>query len=285
MACCLAAVPRPVQRAERDVVALLAAGLPLLGPTFAWALPERLRRARTDAHAAQEERRAAAEDEEIEGLSGHWLQDLGERVHVESYREVLRFGDLNRRSSLVRKLSGLGAPEHMHLLRECLEDPDEELRIQAFQQLRSWRSHWESRIRAAEHAPDAHSPAGRLAIAEAQADLAQSGVLDPALVAAQWQRTLQAAEAVPEAAGLPLRLRALTELGRTRESRRLYARVSKSVRLTPELVETWARLQFGKRRWRSLRLADRQLRLMGAPRPAWLQAALGDPAKEAGHGS
>jgi hypothetical protein len=171
--------------AERDAVLLCAALVPLAGPLLAWAIPRREgERAELDAHSAFELRRL---DEGVDvGFSprttftGDFLHDLSRRIDARSHAEVLHDGTLQEKRAAIRRLCELGEPRHLALVRSVLANPEDELRLVAYAELRRIEAPYEERLRtarAAAHAADA--PAERwTALAQALLGYARSGVLD-----------------------------------------------------------------------------------------------------------
>ncbi len=195
-----AALRAPLSRAELDLVTLLALGLPLVGPLTAWCVPRTAENGQTgDAHEAFEAERArqrgasgVGETRELQ-LSGEPERDLRARLDVESHLDVLRFGDRMLRSNLVRKLAERGGPQDLALLRRVLEDPEEELRIQAFLSLRDARTVHVRRLEELRvQAAATGAVEAWVAVARAHLLFAESGALDPALVRFELERGLEA---------------------------------------------------------------------------------------------
>ncbi len=268
-------------RAERDLVFLMALGLPGLGPLCAWALPGAPRKEDPqDAHAAFEETLQS------QALPIEASQPTGlDAQHIQSYSEVLHHGDLAQRSGLVRKLAQLGKPEHMRLLRRFLGDPDEELRIQAFLQLRSQREKHETRIRSFEQVPsqgdvDVHR------LAQAHRDYAQSGLLEPELESLQWQAILKLLENPgPQAQSgwERIRLQALIQMGQFEEAEEVLAQIEFAGDGSLDDLDFQAQIQFQTRNWSGLLNMKERMRHGGHPIPEWMTATLNSLTQEEPH--
>ncbi len=268
-------------RAERDLVFLMALGLPGLGPLCAWALPGPLRTEEPqDAHAAFEETlQTQASPVETGQLTGFDAQ------HIQSYSEVLHHGDLAQRSGLVRKLALLGRPEHMRLLRRFLEDPDEELRIQAFLQLRSQREEYEARIRSFDQVLS-QGGAGAQQLALAHRDYAQSGLLEPELESLQWQAILKLLDN-PDPQTQPgwerTRMQALIKMGQFEEAERVLEQIEFAGDESLDDLEFQAQIQFHTRNWSGLLNMKERMRHGGHAIPEWMTAALNSLTQEEPH--
>lgn len=294
-----------LSRAERDLVWLLALGVPVLGVLLGWLVPRpRGVAAEADAHEAFEAARARRSGGETDAmglgdgdpasrslaLSGTFDRDVRARLDVESHLDVLRFGDRTLRSNLVLKLAERGGPRDLALLRRVLEDPEEELRIQAFLQLREARNrHLASlaaRIGAAAEA-EASAPltssgatpsdglhaasAAWLEVARGHLELAESGALDPALVGFELQRALDAARrACPNHAARALELRVLARLGSQAEAQRALADLGDELDAAPELLAASAEVAFRAGHLGAVRAAAARLTSTGSVVPEWM---------------
>ncbi|MCP5020809.1 MAG: hypothetical protein GY930_03440 [bacterium] len=268
-------------RSERDLVFLMALGLPGLGPLCAWALPGPLRTEEPqDAHAAFEEAlQIQVSPVEKSQLTGFDAQ------HIQSYSEVLHHGDLAQRSGLVRKLALLGRPEHMRLLRRFLEDPDEELRIQAFLQLRSQREKYEARIRSLDKALP-QGGAGTQQLALAHQNYAQSGLLEPELESLQWQAILKLLDN-PGPQTQPgwerVLLQALIKMEQFEEAERVLAQIEFAGDGSLDDLSFQAQIQFQVRNWPGLLNMKERMRHGGHPIPEWMTTTLNSVTQEEPH--
>lgn len=278
----------PLSRAERDLVLVLALGLPVLGVLAGWIVPRPLgARVDADAHEAFEDARAglgrhgALRAREL-GFSGRWADDVRARLDVESHLDVLRFGDRTLRGNLVQKLAQRGAARDLELLRRVLEDPDEELRIQAFLYLREARS---ARLEQVTLARERAAASGRaedwLAAAREHFKFAESGALDPALVHFELQRALEAVRRVRTLAersdALALELQLLGRLGAKDEAERALASLRDGARTEtselaskPDVLVAWAEVAFRASDLRAVREAAQRLTAQGEALPSWL---------------
>ncbi|MEZ6017348.1 MAG: hypothetical protein R3F49_19700 [Planctomycetota bacterium] len=271
----------PTTRAEQDLVLVVAFGLPVIGPLFAWLVP---RPAHTeslpDAHEVFEATRGSRQPARLP-LSGDWSADVRARLDVESHLDVLRFGDRTLRANLVHKLAERGTPRDLALLRRVLEDPEEELRIQAFLHLREARNvHIEAVGALRVTAEGTGDPSAWLAAARGHLQFAESGALDPALVrfelvrALEATRRIQALELRREA--LALELRILGRLGCKAEAEQTLAALGEdldSVLLEmPDVLIAWAEVAFRAADLTAVRSAARVLERTGAAVPEWMVA-------------
>lgn len=126
--------------AERDCVVIAATFLPAVGPLLAWTLPHRNAEDQTeDAHAAFERYLAHTKAEaprwERTLFTGDVERDLARELDAQSFEEVFRYGPADQKRNAVRRLAELGTPEHLRQIRECLVDPDQEVRLFAHNEL------------------------------------------------------------------------------------------------------------------------------------------------------
>jgi len=297
-----AALRAPLSRAELDLVTVLACGLPLLGPLTAWCVPRRAEdRCGGDAHEAFEAERARARAAAGVGraravelqLTGEPARDLRARLDVECHLDVLRFGDRTLRGNLARKLAERGGPQDLSLLRRVLEDPEEELRIQAFLFLRDARAAHVARVGELRVAAEAVGTAEAwLAAARAHLEFAESGALDPALVRFELERGREALSLGRAAADSAqhrmalgaLELALLGRLGRTVEAAEVLRELGRLELLAaeaPHVLEAWAEVALRSGQVGVARAAAEALAVAGAAVPSWL-AALQTEARRAG---
>lgn len=284
-------------RAELDLCTLVALGLPGVGVAFAWLLPNPAgAQQAVDAHEAFESRRGPAMRAQA-GLSGIRGDDLRGRLNVESDGYVLRHGSTQRRTNLVRKLGDRGHPEDFDLLWKILDDPEEELRIQAFLRLREARGCHRASIEAlsSEYTATGNDRVG-LDLADARLEYAKCRVLDPALGCLELEAALELATNIDVGDGdacsvraRTIKLEATSRLGRLAEASAFAQDVEVGVdgdaRSLEASLVAWAKLAFdAKEKGPIIEVAER-LTAHDLPVPLWMQVVARKGSLGPGHGA
>ena len=186
---------------ERQAVFLTAFLLPLLGPVVAWTLPHPDDRAADLSSTTFREYfarvRPAVVPHDRTVLTGSERNDVQTETAVRSHRWVLRTGSRIERLNALECLARSGRPSDFALIRSCLGDADEEVRLFAYSRLAQVADRLDDLIVAAKQdtvaEPDYATAATRLA--RAHFDLAASGVLDPQTSVFQYRSAARAAVA------------------------------------------------------------------------------------------
>jgi hypothetical protein len=125
---------------ERDSILVTAVTVPFLGPALAWSIPRHAPDGEVEnAHQAVEKYldhvKPRVPDYERTLFTGDHDRDLARKLDAESFREVLRHGETGQKRNALFKLAELGAPHHLAMIRECLTDEDQEVRLYAYGEL------------------------------------------------------------------------------------------------------------------------------------------------------
>lgn len=274
--------PLPVP--ERNAVLYLALFVPVVGPSFAWSLPRK--EERTDVQNAHEvmlqyEEHVKPKVPEYERslFTGDFERDLARKLDTESYREVLRHGDTDQKRSALFRLAELGEPHHLALIRGCLEDEDQEVRLYAYGELDRLVRGYEDAIGAARHRvkEDENDFEAHLALAEAHFGLAVSGVLDSVTGKFHLRGAIRSGTRAKELSTDPTRpalllARAHARLSEVEEAGAVLDALSEAQREDPEVCLTRAEVAFLARDFHRAREEAGRLILLGAEMPGWLMA-------------
>lgn len=286
----------PLAQAERDAVITTSLLVPFLGPVLAMTLPRKAGGADVvNAHQAMERYRSHVKpsipEYERSLFTGDFDRDLARKLDLETYRDVLRHGHTDQKRSALFRLAELGQPHHLALIRRCLTDEDQEVRLYAYGELeRLVREHEEriararARIREEPGRAEAH-----LELARAQFDLGVSGVLDSATAGFHLRVAVSCAVEARrlDPASLPaavLQSRALAKLGDREGADACLASLPEEMRLGAEALLADAETAFAARDFGRAREAAEELRRREAGLPGWLEALLAAEPDEDGGG-
>ncbi|MEZ6014895.1 MAG: hypothetical protein R3F49_07275 [Planctomycetota bacterium] len=271
---------RGASGAEADTLAVLALGLPVVGASLGWLIQPSTRRGASGALQGRSEVEVDAAQDALEHARLAIVPDrvqLADLVHVETFRSVVANGDLQARSGLVTKLTKLRGPEHMRLLRRLLDDPDEEIRIHAYESLRDAVEPLERALDEAEARAALGDAAAFAGVARAHLALATSPALDGARQHRHLLLALDVARegrAAGDRVGTARELEALWRLSRHADASALRRGERGRFALDTPLLEAYAVAAFERREWRALTWTARALDRRGASRPAWLDVTL-----------
>jgi hypothetical protein len=177
--------PTPLTEVERDAVLCLATLAPVVGPALAWRIPRRdVAKTVENAHEVVERYmthvKPAVPEHERTLFTGDHDRDLARKLDMESFIEVLNHGETDQKRSALFRLAELGEPHHLALVRRCLEDDDQEVRLYAYGELERLTREHETAIAEARR-DEAQAPScaeAKKALSKAHSGLAGSGVLD-----------------------------------------------------------------------------------------------------------
>lgn len=302
-----------LRTAERDCVVLAALFLPLVGPLLAWMLPHRSAEDQTeDAHAAFERYLAHTKAEaprwERTLFTGDVERDLARELDAQSFEEVFRYGPADQKRNAVKRLAELGTPEHLRQIRECLVDPDQEVRLFAHNELDRILQRHQTSLQLAQRALDAArdeaegrtsteptdptrtgpAPDAASKVARAQVDLCSShlaigacGALDRQASAFHFRVAAKLAREVEPQQPVSLRARivetrARLAMGDLEGAEEVLQDLAMEFPATPEeaaesrLVQ--AEVAYSLRRFDRVRQTAVALRQSGEPLPPWMEA-------------
>ena len=229
---CSSATRRPARdgddlsRVESDLVLAAALLVPLFGPCLAWALPAAVREedSEENAHEAfvkySEHVKPALPDYERTLFTGDYEKDVARELDAESYHEVLRHGETDQKRNALRRLAEMGEAKHFRLIRQCLFDPEHEVRLYAYSELeRSSRIYEEGIAKRAKHLKkNPTDPEALVEMAQTYFEYAASGIHDEQMGAFYFRSAERyATDARRQGMTAPepvwLRSRALSRLG------------------------------------------------------------------------
>jgi len=282
----------PLPPVEKDLVLLCAAAVPLFGPAIAWSIPPR----RAEPRPAEGKRGGAAEeaslfdryadhvkphipDSERTVFSGNYEKDLARELDIESYVEVLRHGKTDQKRNALKRLADLGEPRHLRLVRERLEDPDQEVRLYAYSELeRLSRVHEDRimRLRKATAAPES-APEESRALAQAHFDYGASGIQDEEMAAyhfrlAQKHATQARARGDADPACCWIESLALARLKDPRGALEALDRLDPAARALAQTRIAYAELAYRDRDFDRVRDEAEALVQANAEIPDWMKA-------------
>lgn len=274
-------------RTGTEMLATLVTALfvPLFGPGLGWAFRHRDDDAVENAH-AHFERLEEAEKYEREILHDDVESDFAQEINATSYAQILRQGTLQRRRNLLRNLGRLGSPDHVAVIRQCLEDDDPEIRLCAHAELDRLARRYEDRIEALRGAVLAAREAGTLSrrelipLAGACRDYAGSGIFEREMQEFWLERaaeyTDEAAAMEPGDAGLT-RARAdlMVLLGRIDAATELLDSLRGEEAQSHATLVVRAEIAFGRRDFEAIREIARIFDAQFVPLPHWMASLLG----------
>ncbi len=274
----------PLAPAERDAMMLIAVLLPFMGPALSVGLPRKGRGEGVEnSHQAMERYKNHVKpripEYERSLFTGNFDRDLARKLDLESYRDVLRHGGTDQKRSALVRLAELGQPHHLMLIRNCLEDDDQEVRLYAYGELeRLVREHEDrvagGRVRVREAPGDADS---HLELAGAHFDLASSGVLDQATAGFHLRAAAGSAgdarKIDPESVeGATLEARSHAKIGEFAKAYDCLLSLPEEIRTMTEIHLTTAEIAFVDRDFAHAREEAEQLAERGVELPGWLEA-------------
>ena len=277
---------------ERDAVLWTALFVPLFGPPLAWAIPHmKANKKVEDAHQVfekyEEHVRPTVPDYERTLFTGDFDRDLARELDAESYYEVLRNGNTDQKRNALKSLADMGEPKHLELVRRCLEDSEQEVRLYAYSEIERLGRMHEERIeeqsKQADQEPD--NPEVLCSLAETYYRYGMSGVLDAGLSAYHFRIAVRnAAEArVKGHEGLePYLMEALSlvALGDNDAARRTLADLAPDQQNDGRVCLVRARIAYLERDFEAARIEVDTMEAAGTEPPPWLQALRRKSAEE-----
>jgi hypothetical protein len=275
--------------AEQDIVLGAALFVPGFGPAVAWFLPRAtMDEAVENAHEVIERYtshvKPVVPDYERSLFTGDKERDLARKLDAESFREVLRHGDTDQKRSALFRLAELGAAHHIELIRDCLTDGDQEVRLYAYGELERLTRGYEEEIGKArrEVAAAGGDFEVRLRLARAYFDLAASGVMDKTTAGFYFRAAAQEAQtagisAPDEVEPVVMEARSLASLGDLDAAANCIEGVAPEVRESPEVCLVRAEIAFKQRDFVKARMEAGALLLSETELPGWLAAICTTP--------
>ncbi len=269
---------------ERDLVWTTAFCVPIFGPPMAWAL---MRPAESEeaenAHAVfdryADHVKPAVADYERTLFTGDYDRDLARELDAESYHEVLRHGTTGQKRNALHRLADLGEPKHLALVRQCLLDPEHEVRLYAYAEIERASRGFEEEIakRSRQLEEREGAPEALLALAKVHLDYASSGVHDEEMAtfyyrtAARFAAQVRAApEPPPEATWVEAS--ALARVGEHDDALAKIAALPPDAQAHPRSCLARAEVAFRRRDFAGARAEAERMRAAGEAPPAWLEA-------------
>ena len=277
---------------ECDSVLWTALFVPLFGPPMAWAIPHmKANKTVEDAHQVfekyEEHVRPTVPDYERTLFTGDFDRDLARELDAESYYEVLRNGNTDQKRNALKSLADMGEPKHLELVRRCLEDSEQEVRLYAYSEIERLGRMHEERIeeqsKQADQEPD--NPEALCSLAETYYRYGMSGVLDAGLSAYHFRIAVRnAAEArVKGHEGLePYVMEALSlvALGDNDAARRTLAELAPDQQNDGRVCLVRARIAYLERDFEAARVEAQTMEASGTEPPSWLDALRRKSAEE-----
>lgn len=272
---------------ESDLVLLAGVSIPLFGPLAAWALPRPpAADAPENAHEVfaqyADHVKPVVPDHERTLFTGSYEKDMARELDVESYHEVLVHGTTDQKRSALRRLAELGEAKHFRLIRQCLVDPEHEVRLYAYSELERASRRYEEEIaqRAKELKEQAEGGGPLLAIARAYFDYAATGIHDEQMAAWYYRSAEQYAGIARRLLGdepepVWIQARAFGRLGDYDRAKALLHELTEAQQNLPESCLARAELAYARRDFLAARAEAARLRETGAEPPPWLSALEG----------
>jgi hypothetical protein len=273
-----------LSRVEEDLVWMSALLVPLFGPALAWAMPR--------PPAAEEEETAhemferysdhvkpSLPDYERTVFTGDYAKDLARELDAESYHEVLRHGSTDQKRNALLRLAQLGDHKHFRLIRQCLLDPEHEVRLYAYSELERASRFFEEaiakRARELKRAPD--DAVALLELARSYFAYAASGIHDESMGAFYFRSAERyAAEARRQGLGDPepiwIQARALGRLDEFEQAKATLLELTPAQQNLPESCVARAELAYRRRDFVAARAEASRMRDANADLPPWLAA-------------
>ncbi|HEX5138526.1 MAG TPA: hypothetical protein VFY93_16250 [Planctomycetota bacterium] len=272
---------------ESDLVLLAGIAIPLFGPLAAWSLPRPpASDAPENAHQVFTSYAAHVKpvvpDHERTLFTGVYEKDMARELDVESYHEVLVHGTTDQKRSALRRLAELGEAKHFRLIRQCLLDPEHEVRLYAYSELERASRRYEEEIaqRARELKEQAEGGEPLLAIARAYFDYAATGIHDEQMAAWYYRSAEQYAGVARRLLGddpepVWIQARSFGRLGDYDRARALLFELTEAQQGMAESCLARAELAYARRDFLAARAEAARLRETGAEPPPWLAALEG----------
>jgi len=272
---------------EADLVLATGAAIPLFGPLSAWALPRPPQTAEPEnAHAVfesyAEHVKPATPDYERTLFTGDYEKDMARELDVESYHEVLTHGTTDQKRNALCRLAELGETKHFRLVRQCLLDPEHEVRLYAYSELERASRRYEEEIaqRARELAEHPASCEALLALARTYFAYAESGIHDEQMGAWYYRSAERYAAQARQVGGddpepVWIQARAFGQLGEYERAKALLQELSEEQQNLPESCVARAELACARRDFLAARAELARLRDAGVEPPSWLAALEG----------
>jgi hypothetical protein len=274
----------PLTEVERDAILCLATFAPVVGPALAWRIPRRnAEKTIENAHEVVERYmshvKPAVPEHERTLFTGDHDKDLARKLDMESFIEVLNHGETDQKRSALFRLAELGAPHHLALIRRCLEDDDQEVRLYAYGELeRLTREHEMAIAEARKGEAEAPScPEAKKDRSRAHAGLAGSGVLDGPTSGFHFRAAAMYAQQAQELAendveAVLLEAVAQARLGELELARECLDGLSEEHRERTDVALARAEVAFCMRDFGAARAAAGHLILFEEELPDWLAA-------------
>ena len=277
---------------ECDAILWTALFVPLFGPPLAWAIPHlKANTSVEDAHQVfekyEEHVRPTVPDYERTLFTGDFDRDLARELDAESYYEVLRNGNTDQKRNALKSLADMGKPKHLELVRRCLEDPEQEVRLYAYSEIERLGRVYEERIeeqtKQAEQEPN--NPDVLCALSETYYVYGMSGVLDTGLSAYHFRIAVRNATKarVKGHDGLEpslIQALALVALGDNDAARRTLGELAPEKQQDGRVCLVRARIAYLERDFEAARIEVETMDADGAEVPPWLDALRKKPDEE-----
>jgi hypothetical protein len=272
---------------ESDLVLLAGVSIPLFGPLAAWSLPRPPKaEAPENAHEVfaqyADHVKPVVPDHERTLFTGSYEKDMARELDVESYHEVLVHGTTDQKRSALRRLAELGEAKHFRLIRQCLVDPEHEVRLYAYSELERASRRYEEEIaqRARELKEQAEGGEPLLAISRAYFDYAATGIHDEQMAAWYYRSAEQYAGVARRLLGdapepVWVQARSFGRLGDYDRARALLHGLTEAQQAMPESCLARAELAYARRDFLAARAEATRLREAGVEPPPWLSALEG----------
>lgn len=174
---------------ELDAVVVIATFVPVIGPALAWTFPSRESKdGVANAHAVFESYEEATKSKKPSYrpaiFTGNFEKDLSREINTVSYAEVLRRGTLEQKRNLLRTLGRRATLRDLEMIRQCLFDDEQEIRLCAYAEIDRLSRNHEAEVAKlkteCEPRKDGSSASEEqlVNLAEAQLNYACSGIMD-----------------------------------------------------------------------------------------------------------
>jgi len=272
---------------EGDLVLAAGAAIPLFGPLTAWTMPQPVGAEEpVNAHAVFESYadhvKPVTPDYERTLFTGNYEKDMARELDVESYHEVLTHGTTDQKRSALVRLAELGETKHFRLVRQCLLDPEHEVRLYAYSELERASRRYEEEIaqRARELGEQPESCEALLALARTYFAYAESGIHDEQMGAWYYRSAERYAGQARQVGGddpepVWIQARAFGRLGEYERAKALLQDLPEDQQSMAESCLARAELAYARRDFLAARAELARLRETGVEPPSWLAALEG----------
>ena len=273
-----------LSQVEGDLVFWTALLVPVFGPILAWRMPflstpDEVENAHQVFERYAEHVKPSVPDYERTLFTGDYEKDLARELDAESYHEVLRHGATDQKRNALRRLADLGEPKHFALIRNCLLDPEHEVRLYAYSELERTGRVYEDIIakRTPEIDRDPNNGEALLVLAQAYGKYAASGILDEGMATFYFKSAdSYAARArqcgVEGAEPVWLRAFALARIHDFDGADEALDTLSESEKALTESCIARADVAFRRRDFDTVRVEAERVRQAGGEMPDWLAA-------------